>query len=213
MRKTTAWYYFLLGAPIIVVATVIIDLLLFGNIEEFAKENRGIETASFLLLFYAAVGFLALAPDRGFGASWHVPTVLFMLAARELDFDKKFLADGIYRAKLYTRDNPVLHKIIGGAALFLTFWIIWRLVRRSGPGWVRALRNLDLWAWLMLSALLFVVIAKTIDGAGRKMRRLFDVEVPQNVSNVLVVAEELMELGFGMLIVAAIAFWVRDLRS
>ena len=140
MQAKQHWYFlFLIGAGLLAILTIAIDVVLFGPQGALHLEGRGVETATFVVLAYGFIGFLVLAPQRAFGASWHVPVVLFLLAARELDLDKRFLADGVFRAKLYSGDHPLSHKLVGGAVLVVTIWALWRLIRRSGPGWARAL--------------------------------------------------------------------------
>jgi hypothetical protein len=210
MQAKQHWYFlFLIGAGLLAILTIAIDVVLFGPQGALHLEGRGVETATFVVLAYGFIGFLVLAPQRAFGASWHVPVVLFLLAARELDLDKRFLADGVFRAKLYSSDHPLSHKLVGGAVLVVTIWALWRLIRRSGPGWARALSGRESWALLTGAALCIVVVAKSLDGAGRKLKEMFDIEISSALGFRLWVAEEMLELLFALLVVAALALWAR----
>lgn len=204
---------YLIGAPLIALIIVVADMMLFGTGPEMFKEGRGIETATAVILVYALAGLWIAVPERVAGRSWHVAAAIALLAMRELDFDKAFLADGVFRAKLYTQDNPLAHKLIGGAVLVLVFWVIGRLLRRSAPGWLRALWQRQPWAFALLAALVSVVVAKSVDGAGRKMRGLFDVEISRGLADGLSVFEEVLELGFALLLVLTVVSWVRWLKE
>lgn len=206
------WRRYLIAAPLVAAVIVIADMVIVGNLPEMHKEGRGIENATVAILVYALVGMWLAVPDRVVGPSWHVAAAIALAAMRELDFDKAFLADGVFRAKLYTQDNPLLHKLIGGVVLVLVFWVIGRLLRRSAPGWLRALwRGLG-WAFAVLGALASVIVAKSIDGAGRKMRDLFGVELTPDVATGLSVFEEVLELVFALLIVVAVVTWAQWLK-
>jgi len=193
------------AVPILVLA---VDLARYGDLSRLYHEGSGIELASFLLLAYGCVGFLVLAPQHAFGRVWHVPVGLFLLASRELDLDKRFLADGMLKSNLYRHDNPISHKLIGGAVVILILWVIWRHVRRSGPGWVRSIFGLQLWAWLWLLAMASIVIARSLDGLKRKLLK-FGIEVSRGQASFAAQTEEILELAFAMLTCLSIAYWLK----
>lgn len=174
----------------------------------FLTEGGPVENATVAALCIAALGFVVMAPDRALGPRWHVTAVLLLMAARELDFDKRFLAKGILQARLYTGDTPVLHKLIGLAVLALIFLAVGRLIWLHWRSFLQGLRNGEGWTWSLAVALVLVVVAKAFDGAGRKLEP-FGITLDPDVDRLLSGSEEVMELGCALLIVLSVCLWNR----
>ncbi|MCK0169251.1 hypothetical protein MWU52_16985 [Jannaschia sp. S6380] len=174
------------------------------------KEGGPVESATAILLFGLAIAFALRWPRATFGAQWHLPMILLLMCARELDFDKRFLAEGMLQLRLYSGDAPPSHKVLGGLVVVLILWCGWRLLRRDGPVWLTAIRARAGWAWWVLGGGMAVVLAKTIDGAGRKLEPL-GIDLPAAVNDGLGQLEEGMELGFASaLAIAMILFHCRE---
>ncbi|WP_415392987.1 hypothetical protein [Paracoccus sp. SJTW-4] len=60
----------------------------------------------------AAAWIVLRADDRGW-QQWHVLALLVMMSLRELDFDKRFLSEGILQLRLYSGPSSVWEKLLG----------------------------------------------------------------------------------------------------
>lgn len=137
-------------AMTVTLATVLVDVSFSTTIDELFKEGRAIELLSALWLLVAAVLWVALGTGDAMRRHWHVPVLLLLMAMREQDYDKRFLADGILKLRLYTGTAPLADKLIGLAVLALLAVCLWRLLRLSLPGWLAGLRRGQTAPWLVL---------------------------------------------------------------
>lgn len=197
-------------------AALLVPSVIFGTAAallpaSMLTEEGPVERASALLLFALAAAFAALWPRQAAGPRWHLPVILLLMCGRELDFDKRFLAEGMLQLRLYSGDAPILHKAIGALVVILVLWCGWRLLRRDVPVWWRAVRRRAAWAWWVLGGTTAVMLAKTIDGAGRKLEP-WGITLQPVTEAVLGRLEEGMELGFvvSLLIAMALRHRMRD---
>ena len=137
------------------------------------------------------------------GRNWHVPVGLILLAVRELDFDKRFTSEGVLQLRLYSGDNPLWEKAIGAAIVILALVVLFLLARFQFVPWLRGLAKGMAWAWLFALSGFLIVVAKSLDGIGRKLAPL-GIEVPQNISDASSRVEEVFELFFAFCIIASL---------
>jgi hypothetical protein len=163
-----------------------------------------LEGASALALLAAALAFAGLAPDR-LRTLWAAPAALLLLGAREMDWDKAFLSEGVFQLRLYSGSAPILHKAAGAAAVLLLLAVLWRLARLA-PRWLAALRGGAGWARALAAALLLGAIAKSLDGLARKLEPL-GIDVPRALNAGAARVEEVLELGFALLLAWAVTSW------
>ncbi|MDJ0993175.1 MAG: hypothetical protein QNI90_06350 [Dinoroseobacter sp.] len=176
---------------------------------DFVQESGVIENASVVIFLCGALGFAVLRPDLAFGRGWHVFVIFLLFAARELDFDKRFTEKGVLQARLYSGDYPLEHKLIGAFFILLILYTLYRLVRYGWRPVMTGLWRGELWAWSVIAAGITVFVAKSLDGAGRKLAP-FGIELTEETEFALSVIEEFGELGFGLLLVYALCAWMRS---
>ena len=178
----------------------------------FTKEAGPIEVASATLWGVAAVAALSFASYTQLAFRWPVVVGFALLGARELDWDKAFLSEGILQLRLYSGDSPLTEKLIGGAVIALILTVLWKLSRKAGF-FLNALRRERAgWAWMISGTVLLAVFAKTIDGIGRKMEGFGVTLTPETIA-VFSVVEEVMELVFVLgMILAVCMFEARSRR-
>ncbi|WP_179379143.1 hypothetical protein [Jannaschia marina] len=172
------------------------------------KENGAFELATVVTLALVAATFVLRLPSLAFGAKWHLPMLAVLLALRELDFDKRFMETGILKLRLYTGDGPLLPKLIGGVVVILVLVCLWRVLRRDGPIWFAALRRREGWAIALPLGVLGVVIAKSVDGLGRKLEP-FGIALSDAQDVFAVTAEEGLEFGFALALLLSLFLWIR----
>ena len=180
-----AW---LLSAVILAAAGVALWL---NGVAAVASEQGAVEVLSAVTLLATAILFWV--------PGWKNPTaraggILILLAmARELDLDKLPFSHGILSLKLYTGAAPLWEKLIGLLVALLIIFTVYRVVRNGTVPLLRGVIAGQAWAWLILSALLLVGVAKTLDGAGRKLAT-FGMEISVSSAELAQIIEETGEL-------------------
>lgn len=170
----------------------------------FWSESGPVETATAALLLLLAL-ILALRAARE-PSLWHLPVIAALLFARELDLDKA-VEPGLLKARTYRGDAPLAVKLLGAAVIVVALVALWRLVRRGWAPFRAAWGEGRAWPVLVVVAVAAVGVAKTIDGAPRKLAP-YGVEVSLALEERLIRVEETLELGFAALLVGAtLAAW------
>lgn len=167
------------------------------------KEDHVIEVLSVALLGFAVCLWFMLA-DRLALREWQIPVVLALMAGRELDFDKRFLSDGILKLRTYTGDTPLSTKLIGGAVVLFVLVVAGRILWRNAPVWWQRIRLMRMDSVLVLSAFVIGVVAKGLDGLARKLEPL-GIHVPPQMDMAAGQTEEVFELICYVLVCLAIA--------
>jgi len=135
---------------------------------QFFQEDGPVERLSVLMLLQGAACWFAVHGRAGW-RDWQIPAILLLFAMREMDFDKRFTDSGLLKRRTYTGEGPLQLKLLGAAVILLTALVVWRTLRRNGPGWWRGLRQGSFQSHAVLLSLLLVVFAKALDGLGRKL--------------------------------------------
>ncbi|MEE4187666.1 MAG: hypothetical protein V2I76_04360 [Roseobacter sp.] len=176
----------------VILAFIAVDLLVFADGASFKREGGGLETASAVLYIVAAVVFLRVVPEGSLTRLVHVPLLMVLFALRELDFDKAFTSSGILSLRLYSGDSPLTTKLIAGAVAVAAVFVILRTVWVGVPAAWRALRTGAVWPWYAAAAGGVVVVAKSIDGLGRKLLE-FGIVISDDLDATAALVEEVGE--------------------
>lgn len=158
---------------------------------------------------FLALAFLILAVDMvrsGGWARWHLALLTAALALRELDMDKALTQHGILSARLYSSAAPLEQKIAGAFAIAALVWASLRLLRRDLLPWVAALRRKESWAWLSFTAFGLYCVAKTLDGAARKLAT-WGIALSDDHSRLTTFAEEGLELVAAIFLLLSVLGW------
>lgn len=187
-------------------AMILCDLVLSDDITLVFKEGHSIEVMSALLLFGAAILWFWLGGSAEDGRNWHIPVIVLLMGMRELDFDKRFTSEGVLQLRLYTGDSPMWEKLVGAMVVGLILWCGIRLAVINLPRWFRGLYRLSPVSWLVGSAGLLLVVAKSLDGIDRKLAP-FGIVFTRDFVTVSGRVEEVLELAMALLLVQAVAFF------
>ena len=181
-------------AVAIAAALILGDGLTRSPGEALTREHGGIETASALLYFAAALVWVLNHSAVAFARSWQLPAVLVMMAGRELELDKSLTSVGLLKSNLYLADQtPLWERFLGLAVLAFLVVVVLRLVRFNRPGFLRGLRRGAPAALAVVAAIGTAVFAKTIDGLGRKLEP-FGLVLDRSVADRFGAFEEAFEL-------------------
>ncbi|HEV7435620.1 MAG TPA: hypothetical protein VGO22_12220, partial [Pseudorhizobium sp.] len=202
---------FLLWAVAGTAVFVAIGIATQGVRGTIASEAGSIEIASPLLYAYAAIVWLWTRPGETWRCSWELPAIMFLMAGREFDLDKKLTSVGILKSNLYLTDMaPVTERILGLVALAAVATVAVRIIKLHAKPFINGLLALKLWAWAVAFGAGFAVVSKSIDGIGRKLAP-FGITVDGQTEAMMVVAEELLEFGVPvMFLVAVVASFRRN---
>ena len=200
----------LILAMFIALSSIVLDEFTSFNIQRISginiltDEDKAIEFATAMLWIFASVMVVFARHIPRLQSRLLLSVLFWLLCARELDFDKRFFAEGVFKSRQYLGDTPFAEKIIGLGVIGLLFLIIFLLTRRYWRDFIEAVRSGVTWGWVVLLALFAVVIAKLIDGAERKLAA-FGVTLSSESYLFIVLIEEYLELGFVFLIIVALA--------
>ncbi len=180
-----------------------ISAAMVNDVNLFFKEGYGIELASIGVLLAAVVLWFWLAgPYRW--REWQIPAIFLLMVGREMDADKRFTDFGLLKLNTYTGPAPWGVKIVGGAIIAFVLWASWRILRRNAPLWWRRFRALKLDALLIAGAFVLGVVAKSIDGLGRKLAG-FGIEISSHADMIAGRSEEVLELACYLMLACAVA--------
>ena len=172
------------------------------------KEGGALELSTVVALCLTTVVLICRDPRLAFGSHWHLPALTALLAMRELDFDKRFIETGILKLRLYTGDAPFVLKVFGVAVIALVLICLYRLLRHDGRRFLMAVQQREAWALAILAGIFAVIVAKSIDGLGRKLAP-FGISLSDAQGLLVIMLEETLELGFAVALLSAAFLWHR----
>jgi hypothetical protein len=203
--------YHLLVAAVAVTLLALAGFVAAGDgaaVNRLLNEGGVVESLS-------AAGYLIclalIATLGGFGfllRRYEVAVTLLFLAARELDFHKRFWTTGIFKSEFYlSSDVPLVEKLIAGPITLFLCWAAARLVFDHWRQFAETLLRLHPAAVSFFIGAGSLVAAKTFDGVQRKLVG-FGVAISDETSHVFRNMEEVLELSApAFFIVAAIAYF------
>jgi hypothetical protein len=185
-------------------AWVLCELVFDAQPSEVLSEAGPVERLSAAYLVITALWVTADQMRRGCWARWHLSTLIFAGALRELDWDKSFTDRGVLSLGLYTGDHPVGQKLAGLLVLGVLIAAGLRLARRDVRPWVAGLWRSTVRNWLLAVAFGLLLVAKALDGLARKLEPL-GIDISTALGTIAGRAEEAMELFSAILILQAVA--------
>lgn len=172
-------------------------------------ESGPIERISAIYLIGAAVWLAAISNV----ARWHQIALIAAAGMRELDWDKAFTDSGILSLRLYSGDSPLVQKLVGLLILVILVTAGLRLLLRDFRPWLQSLSRRDAGAWLLAGSLGLYIVAKTLDGLGRKLAP-WGIDLSDWTNTIAGRAEEGLELIAAIFILqVVILLWSRQKHS
>lgn len=204
------FYYFLILAAAAALAFAIVGAIgLDGEgIAFWFGEDRVVELASAAGYVVCALLLLGLGGWAFSLRNWNLILLLLALCSRELDFDKKFTTDGIFKSAFYVSpDVPMVEKLAAVAVILLLGWAVVKFAVEHLDSVAKALLALHPAAIGGVLALVCMAVSKTFDGSVRKLAS-WGIEIPGEWGHWLTLTEEILELGISVFfIIAAIAYF------
>ncbi len=182
-----------------------VDLMLHETVAEIFDEDQAIELFTGMLYVVAAIVLVATRPTGRLRSEWHLPVILVLMALREFDLDKKLTSEGVLQLSLYSGPALLAEKLAGAAIIALILVCGWRLVRHTGPAFLRGLRAMAPASHLCLFAAAGLAFSKTLDGLDRKLAALgFGIDA--KTATLTGRFEEMLELAASMMLMMAVVY-------
>ncbi|WP_265499255.1 hypothetical protein [Paracoccus beibuensis] len=178
-------------------AWVLAAVVLGWGPDRLFSESGPVERLSALYLVLAGMWLAADQLWQGRWPRWHLVVLILAAALRELDWDKAFTDRGILSSGLYSGPHPLGQKLVGSLVLAVLIWAGVRMLRRDLGPWLAGLRNGQ--GGLLGLALPLYVVAKSLDGLGRKLAP-WGIEISGRLNDLAGRTEEVLEL-FGSLLI------------
>ena len=183
-----------------------------SSAEMLFGESGGFEDMSAVLWLGLAGALLVSRPIR-LSRRLGMAVVVAALAAREEGWHKKFTADSLFKTDYYQMAGvPLGERLLAGAvALALIAILLWLLAVGARElfargGWRRP------WGLVALFSVMLAPLLKAVDRGPSILRERFDVVLPGNVDQLMLVLEEGLETALPLLLLVALAFYLGDRR-
>lgn len=159
-------------------------------------ENGPIETATAAAFLF---GSLIVFAGPEIGRRWPAAVLLLMFFLRELDFHSRFTTMNLTKSRFYlSPDVPFVEKLIGLCVLLFFLACIYLLIKHYGRNFLKQVRQFESLSVTLATSLLFLVVAKSMDGLPRKLKPL-GITMDDTARLLATAGEELLELGGSIL--------------
>lgn len=208
--KNNQLHLLTLGTALLLVALwVIASQLDRETTSTLIVENGVVETltaACFLIGSFLVFGGPELA------RRWPAAAILLMFGLRELDFHSRFTTMNITKSRFYlSPDVPFAEKLFGLCLLLFFVACVYLLLKRYGRGFMTRIRQAEGMAVAIATSVLFLAVAKSMDGLPRKLKPL-GITMDDGARLLATAGEEVLEMGAAiLLLICAIA--ARSFRS
>ena len=195
------WSLVFLGVVILVSIAGMVDP---ETKDAIFKEGALVETLSAVGYFVGLALLIFQMVKYKYSAGWSLCVMLLCFGLRELDFDKRFTTMGIFKSRFYLSSEVMFgEKMIGilvSAAVLACVYFLLKTFLRSFAEDIKAKKGHSLSIFI---ALAFLVLSKSIDGLGRKLKPL-GITLSDSIHDLSGVIEESMELMIPVLLILAI---------
>lgn len=203
------YYLLILAALAAMVLTVLATRFLGSEAAHFWLAEGGIIETLSPVGYGICILLMIVLGGKNFALRYaNLIVLLLFLCARELDFDKRFTTDGIFKTSFYVSSEvPLMEKLAAVAVILVLGWAVLKFAFEHLDHVTAALLRFHPAALSGALALACMVASKTFDGIARKLIP-WGVEVSEYLSLLLTDVEEVLELGIPVFfIIAAIAYF------
>lgn len=177
-----------------VYATLMICVIADPTLRKLADEDGVIENATIFGYLWCMVYMLIYWPKDQLLKRGYIFALLLAFTLRELDFDKRFTTEGIFKTRFYlASEASLLEQFIGIAVITALLSIGYLFYRNHIKGRTLAQLLTHESRARVLLPLCLIIIAKSLDGISRKLS-IFGIETTQRSAELFQVTEEYLEL-------------------
>ena len=176
-------------------------------------EGGVIETLSAIGYFVCALLMLTKGGWEYIKKYHYFFLAVIFFGLRELDFDKKFTTMGVFKSKFYVSDSvPGIEKLVGLLVILIVLYLVFSIIRHHAKGFFTQIKNISPVHIGILTIIVFLIVAKTLDGIARKLRD-FNVHIDEQASEYFLVAEEVLELGVSLMVISTFLMFLNNSSS
>lgn len=184
----------------------LVAVLTYTGVFQFPQawfyEQGPIEISSVCVLLLASMmTFLNnfLEKPKRLALGW----LLFAIAMRELDMDKTFTSQSVFKSKFYASGTAQPHEIVIGILMILgVLWVFWHTFKYTFD-FARKLRRLDAVSLIVASAIGYIALGRFIDTMPRVAPWVRDHVMTGGMLN-MVLEESFEHLGYALFLFAAV---------
>jgi hypothetical protein len=203
------------GLVIAIVLAIVVSLSLgYESTVFMIKEGGPVESLTAVLYVVCFIiilvsGRWAFLRDKPYFAL--LPVIFCM---RELDFDKRFTGIKFYKIKFFLSDDiSLLGKIFAFSVLVTILLLVYSMIKNHWRTFVLEVRERTSFGIGVLVVFSLCVVAKSIDGLGRKLRSV-GLEASPAVEQCAAVVEEYVELGIPLaMLIVFVSYFRRRNRA
>lgn len=184
---------------------IVIGIPLEGRAYQLYIDEHGlIESLSVGLHLVNATLLMLFGKNLGFRAWPYGVVICLFFAFREMDFDKVLFSFGMLKGRFFfLPEVPVMEKLVAGTIILTVLFSVLQLLRLALVVLVPALKQANPMAWASVLSVMLIIISKSLDGISRKLGA-WGIEINARLVADLNVVEEVLELGIGWVILAAL---------
>lgn len=208
-------YFAAIGfAAAALIALVIVPFFLNHDLREYYLSEGGpiqVFSAAFYLII--VVVLFREAGMQFVAEHFYFALLPLAMCLRELDFHTHFTSMSMTRLSFYLSGQvPMAEKLFAVVALAVLGLATLLMLRRHTGSFLAGLRRFDAAPVALALAVASAVVSKTLDGAARKLEP-FGIEIGASVNFLLLVLEEVLELGIPIFMaIAVFAYLSRAVR-
>jgi hypothetical protein len=178
--------------------------------DSFLKEGGVIESAS-VLIYFLSIAYIVCKRRVLQLKHFFILIIFFML--RELDFHKRFTTMGIFKIKFFiSAEVPLVEKYIGIMVILLLLYTAVSMVLRYKNDFYAGIRKRSAVSFGIVLVSAFMVLAKSIDGLGRKLK-VFGIVPSEQTFAFAKAFEEIAELGIPIVIFLMTYAYFQNMRA
>jgi hypothetical protein len=210
-QKSKTMGFVLVGAFLLLL--LLLSFALHGEARLILLRENGLVESATALLYFACAAFIAY---RGKAAYLKRHPDLFLLVIfflfRELDFDKKFTAVGLFKGRFFESASvTTIEKAIGAAIMLVLVAVVLSILFRYSKGFFLGLLHRSSVSIGALISIGLLGISQLLDGLPKKLRWL-GIDKASDVVVHASALEEILELGIPMILLLSFAAYFRNLH-
>lgn len=186
--------------------------VILGSAErEFLLAEGGLVESSSAAGYFICATFIIYKGSTNYLKSHHYFLILIiMFGLRELDFDKRFTTIGILKSKfLFSNQVPIFEKVIGFFIILILIYTVYRIIKNHLRSFLLHLKEFNTITTGTLFSIAFLVISKSIDGLGRKLKPL-GIELSELQTTHIEALEEILELGIPIMLILTFSAYFKQ---
>lgn len=201
----------LFAVLLVIPATFSLALLPDDVLDILIKEDGVVETAQFVLYLVCAIISWFYARHNIWKSGISGGIIFAIFALRELDFQKRFTSMSVTKTRFFiSPDVSIAAKMIAGAILISSVIILMSFVLKTNATLLNGLRARLKWAFSACAGIGLLAASTVLDNANRHFKAI-GIVLSDQLSMVVEIFEEMIELAIPLLFLLALVQWQRAL--